>query len=256
MSARGHPPRVPEPAPHFDSLLDTYAKYRTGYSKELYDLVLAQVAPRPRVLDVGAGTGLATRGLAASSPPPRRLVATDIARRMLAQCPAGERVLAAGERLPFRDASFDLATCAQAFHWLDPPRAYDELWRVLAPGGVAALWWKYEHPDDETALAADAAFERVVGKPAPATVFETAPLPDVERSPFGREDRRVVPWSLAFTVESYVGYHASRENLRRGAGPLREKVLEEMTRALSKTHPSGRFEIPYVQRVSFLRKPP
>jgi SAM-dependent methyltransferase len=243
---------VPEPLPHFDSLLDAYELYRTGYSRELYDLVFAQLPrPSPRVLDLGAGTGLAARDLA---PRARSLVACDIARAMLRRCPAGERVLARGEALPFRGGRFDLATCAQAFHWMDPPAAYRELWRVLAPGGVAALWWKYEDPADATARAADEAFERVTGKPAPATQFETSPLPDVEESPFGAEDRRVVPTRLDYTIETYVGYHASRENLRRAAGPLREKVLEETTRALREMHPSGAFAIPYIQRVSFLRK--
>lgn len=117
----------------------------------------------------------------------------------------------------------------------------------------AEVWWKYESPTDPTSLAADAAFERVVGRPAPATALETAPLPGLP-GPFARVEQRLVPWALPQTVESYVGYHASRENLRRAAGRSREKVLEEMRRSLSAMHPTGRFTMPYEQRLWLLHK--
>lgn len=117
----------------------------------------------------------------------------------------------------------------------------------------AEVWWKYESPSDPTALAADAAFERVVGKPAPTTALETEPLPGLP-GPFARVEQALIPWDVETTVERYVGYHASRENLRRGAGPRREKVLEEMRRSLSSMHPSGRFTMPYEQRLWLLHK--
>lgn len=34
----------------------------------------------------------------------------------------------------------DLVTVAQALHWFDRPRFYAEVGRVLAPGGVIAVW--------------------------------------------------------------------------------------------------------------------
>jgi len=240
---------VPEAPPDFGSLVHEYDRHRTGYSPALLDRVLRGRAA-PRVLDVGAGTGLAARDLA---PRARRLVAVDVSGPMLRACPVGERALAKGEALPFRAGSFDLVTCAQAFHWLDAEAAYREFHRVLRPGGVAALWWKYEAPGDPSAAAADAAFERVVGRPAPTTSLETEPLPGLP-GPFAEVEQRVIPWSLPLTVEGYVGYHASRENLRRGAGPLREKVLAEMRRALEAMHPSGRFTLAYEQRLWLLRK--
>lgn len=236
-------------APDFDSLLEAYARFRTGYSPALFDLVLRGRA-LPRVLDVGAGTGLAAKDLA---PRARRFVAVDVARAMLRRCP-GERALAKAEALPFRDASFDVVTCAQAFHWVDPAPAYREFHRVLRPGGLAAIWWKYEAPDDKTAQAADAAFERVVGKPAPSTPLETQPLPELERAPFARVTRRVLRWELPLSVDAYVGYHASRENLRRAAGPLRETVLDAMRADLLAMHPSGRFVMLYEQRVWLLER--
>src|SRR5207244_1491887 len=122
------------PLPEFDSLLRDYERYRTGYSRGLIDLVLAQAPPGAHVLDLAAGTGLATRDL-----PAERTVACDVASAMLSRNPIPRKALARAEALPFRDASFGLVTAAQAFHWFDAPRALREMARVLAPGGVAAV---------------------------------------------------------------------------------------------------------------------
>jgi len=44
-------------------------------------------------------------------------------------------------RLPFDQASFDLAFCVGVLHHLeDPRRGLGELWRVLKPGGTLSLW--------------------------------------------------------------------------------------------------------------------
>jgi hypothetical protein len=34
----------------------------------------------------------------------------------------------------------DLVTVAQAFHWLDHPRFFAEIGRIIAPGGALAVW--------------------------------------------------------------------------------------------------------------------
>jgi hypothetical protein len=45
--------------------------------------------------------------------------------------------------------SVDLVTVAQALHWLDLPAFYGEVSRVLAPGGVFAVWcYGLQHLDD------------------------------------------------------------------------------------------------------------
>lgn len=90
--------------------------------------------PPGRVLDLGAGTGAANREFG-----DREVVALDPVVEMLSLNGA-VRVGGVGERLPFRDGSFDGVFSAYVFRNLDSiPEALAEIRRVLRPGGVAAI---------------------------------------------------------------------------------------------------------------------
>jgi malonyl-CoA O-methyltransferase len=100
------------------------------------------VAPQT-VLDLGAGTGHASRGLKRHYPR-AIVVAADIAPGMLVRARAQSRWLRRFERvradaysLPFRDASFDLVYSSLMLQWCDDlDTAFGEIARVLKPGGL------------------------------------------------------------------------------------------------------------------------
>ena len=52
---------------------------------------------------------------------------------------------AANTTLP--DASIDIVTAAQAFHWFDPEPTKREFKRIIKPGGYAALIWNLRQLD-------------------------------------------------------------------------------------------------------------
>lgn len=86
-------------------------------------------------LDVGCGTGMSARALAALC---RHVVASDPSEAMLGRFAPAERVdrvAARAERLPVRDASADVITLSEVFHWLDAQAFLAEARRVLKPGG-------------------------------------------------------------------------------------------------------------------------
>ncbi|SKC79787.1 class I SAM-dependent methyltransferase [Krasilnikoviella flava] len=94
------------------------------------------------VLDVGTGTGLVLRALAATSPDPLRATGVDVAPAMLAAAgralPAAVFVLADAAALPVADRSVDLVTCVTALQLMPRPDAVLAEWaRVLRPGGRA-----------------------------------------------------------------------------------------------------------------------
>jgi demethylmenaquinone methyltransferase / 2-methoxy-6-polyprenyl-1,4-benzoquinol methylase len=87
--------------------------------------------PQGRLLDLGAGTGAALPILTG-----RDVVALDPAPQMLALNSAPRRVVAVGERLPFRDETFDAVFSAYVVRNLNSLNAtIAEVSRVLVPGG-------------------------------------------------------------------------------------------------------------------------
>jgi SAM-dependent methyltransferase len=127
----------------FDDIADLYDQVRPDYPSQVYELV-SSVRPLAgaRVVDLAAGTGIASRQLRERG---AEVVATDPGVEMLTRLRARRRDVAAvaarAERLPFAAASFDLATCATGWHWIETAAAVAELRRVLRPGGAVALWW-------------------------------------------------------------------------------------------------------------------
>jgi SAM-dependent methyltransferase len=129
---------------YFEGLATGYARHRPTYPAAIVDAILDGFPPPARVLDVGCGTGILTRLLAARG---ARVVGLDPSNDMLATARAtpGEGKpdyrLGTGEVTGQPDASRDVITCAQAFHWLDAPKALREFARVLLQGGRLALVW-------------------------------------------------------------------------------------------------------------------
>lgn len=129
----------------FDRIADHYDAGRPGYPSALFE-ALAQLRGRrldgARVVDVGAGTGIAARALHDRG---ARVLAVDTSAGMLARLrertPSLPAVLGDGVALPVPSGSVDLVTYAQSWHWLEPARAVREAARALRSGGAMAAWW-------------------------------------------------------------------------------------------------------------------
>src|SRR5215468_8667038 len=107
----------------------------------------ARLAPDQRVLDIAAGTGIATEAALSVIGPKGSIVAADLSPAMVEK--AKQRLLAApnasvavenGQNLSFPDQSFDAVLCSLGLMFFpDPARGLSEFCRVLRPGGYAAV---------------------------------------------------------------------------------------------------------------------
>src|SRR5215469_2345211 len=110
-----------------------YDRARPSYPAALVDRIVA-ASPGHDVLDVGCGTGIAARLLAAAG---CRVLGVDPDDRMAAVArQAGLEVeVARFEDWNGAGREFDAVIAAQAWHWVDPVAGAANAARVLRPGG-------------------------------------------------------------------------------------------------------------------------
>lgn len=142
----------------FGTVAEAYDAHRPGYPPELLDELVDAVGAGARALDAGSGTaklagGLAERGATGTAVEPDPEMAA-VARRRLAGT-VWEVVVGDLETCRVDDGAYELFTCGQAWHWIDPERGLDRVRAALRPGGVAAICWNRADFDHLPALRAD-----------------------------------------------------------------------------------------------------
>jgi len=136
-----------DPKERFSDRVDDYVRYRPDYPRPFLELLETECGlGRGRdVADVGSGTGMLTRLLLESG---AQVIAVEpnsamraAAERSLGREPRFRSVDGSAEATGLPDASVDLITAGQAFHWFDTVQARLEFSRVLRPRGWVALAW-------------------------------------------------------------------------------------------------------------------
>ncbi len=193
---------------HFSSVAEAYAAARPTYPAALFDYLAGLAPSHAHAWDCAAGNGQATLALAARF---ARVTATDASAAQLAQAPRHSGVAyreALAQESGLADASVDLVTVAQALHWIDLPRFYQEVARVLVADGVLAVWcYGLQRLDDEALDARLAHFYGSVVGPywAPErklveTGYRTVPFPfeELEAPAFEMAQEWLLPELLAY----------------------------------------------------------
>ncbi|MCC3763021.1 class I SAM-dependent methyltransferase [Glycomyces sp. TRM65418] len=229
----------------FGQAADLYDAIRPTYPAEALEWMLG---PAPKdVVDVGAGTGLLTRGVIALG---HRVTAVDPDDLMLAKLTASSPGLAAAhtgaaEALPLPDASADVITAGQAFHWFDRPRALPELRRVLKPGGVLAPVWNMRDESVDWVARLTAIISNSRGELTPTD----ADAPGYFAPDFGEVETRVFHHGKPFDRDGLIRLVQSRSYYLT-ADAERRRELTEAVGDLADTHPdlAGKdtFTMPYV----------
>jgi SAM-dependent methyltransferase len=158
----------------FGSVASAYERFRLGYPDELVDEVLAYAGrPVRSALEIGAGTGKATRvfaarGIAVTATDPDAAMLTELR----AHVPATVTVVqGAFEDLPLTSA-YDVVYAAASLHWTEPAHRWSRVAALLEPGGTFASF-------GGPRCLADAALEQAVRDArSPYLVDDDVPSPD------------------------------------------------------------------------------
>ena len=225
----------------FDLVAADYDEVRPSYPDEVYDAIDAlHPLPGARVLDLAAGTGVATRQLLERG---AQVVAMDpgapMLQRLKRHSPHAAAVVGRAEQLPFAQATFDLACCATAWHWVDAAATVQQLRLVVRPGGLLALWWANQARND----AID--WERAEGEvherwqlrggsrpPTHAGVGPTEAAADLRRRGLDVVVETELGWSRTISRETHlrmVGTYSVVLDL----GERRQQLLDEIAAALA-----------------------
>jgi SAM-dependent methyltransferase len=128
----------------FDKVPEIYDRARPGYPASLFDdlFAYARSPAAPRVVEIGPGTGQATKSLLERG---ARVTAVELGPNLAAFL---RQKFAGSERLDvinaaFEDAdlpsAFDIVFSATAFHWVDPAVRYAKAYALLRRDGVLAI---------------------------------------------------------------------------------------------------------------------
>ena len=232
-------PKARGPYTAFADVAGAYERGRPGYPDEA---VCWLVGDDPcDVVDVGAGTGKLTRALVAHG---QRVVAVEpldeMRAELVAAVPGVRAVAGSAEAIPAPDASADVVTSAQAFHWFDHARALPEIARVLRPGGRLALVWNSRDDRDPWMARLSA----IIGN---ETIEESDVIPVIDASGLFE-----CVETASFVFEQYrdrdglLDLVLSRSYLAKLPSAEREPVLEEVGSYYDETATDGGVRLAYV----------
>ncbi|GAB7129182.1 class I SAM-dependent methyltransferase [Silvimonas sp. JCM 19000] len=131
---------------NFGNTAEDYRRYRAGFPIEFFTQAAAHGVglAGQQILDIGTGTGTLARGFAQRG---AQVIGMDPATALLEQAVGmaqeeGVHVdfrVGRAEQTGLADASLDVVSAGQCWHWFDRPAAAQEAWRVLRRGGTLMM---------------------------------------------------------------------------------------------------------------------
>ncbi|SJN18031.1 Methyltransferase [Microbacterium esteraromaticum] len=229
---------------------EDYDRFRPGFPDAAADLIV----PRPvgAVLDLGAGTGKFTERLVGRA---GRLIAVEPSEQMLAvlqtKMTVVETHVGTAERIPLADATVDVVTVAQAFHWFDREPACTEIRRVLVSGGTLGLLWNRADPG--------CTWDRACARVAHPWLSDEMPVSNAAQEllpGFSEPVHQEIPWRECITRADYIARWLTVSTFIAASDTDRARMVAEVEHILdtdAATAGRDEFDLPQITDVFVYR---
>jgi len=229
----------------FDEQAEAYDRFRPTYPDAVIDELLGPMPLGLDVLDVGCGTGIASRQIAQRG---ANVLGVELAPRM-AEIARGHGVdvdIAAFEGWNAAGRTFDRVTSAQAWHWLDLPVATAKAASVLRPGGRLCLLWNAGCQPDDLADALEDVYASVVPRGGhrlfrgyaasrssevktglDSEIGAISAVPD-----FGAPTEKWFPWTRAYQRDEWLDQLVSRSDHAALEQAVRDRLFDAIGAAI------------------------
>lgn len=199
----------------FSRVADVYDEVRPSYPSELFDALFGMLPPQPEIVEVGPGTGQATRDLLARGATVHAVeVGPAMAAKLRSNLPNDrlQVTVADFEEADLPPAAADAVFSATAYHWVSPAAQTDRPARLLRPGGVLAIvdLIQVDSPVDRGFFAAAQPIyerygERHQGPPAPPRERADPPIRAALEADgrFERVEVRRYDWDQTYSAGEY-----------------------------------------------------
>lgn len=249
----------------FDADANTYEVARPPYPPRVFELLdtVCGIGPGSSVLEIGAGTGLATgellrRGVKVTAVEPGAQLAKRLSDRLGG--PSLEVVVDDFETADLR-GEWSAAISATAFHWLRTDVAIPKLAKLIRPGGWLAVWWHVFTDPDQPTVFRDALnqlyadflpHEQRTRDSRPGPLRPESWVPDLEQGGwFGPACTEFIRWNHRLTGTGARLLFASFPNVGELADGPRTAFLDSLERLIDDRF-DGCVNEPYVTAVYLL----
>jgi SAM-dependent methyltransferase len=208
-------PPSADPRKSFDPAAEIYDEIRPNYPAALFDYLFGLLPPRAHILEVGPGTGQATRDLLGRGAVVHAVeLGPGMAAKLSANLATDDLQVTVGdfEHVDVPTHSMDALFSATAYHWITPSAQLDRPAAILKRGGILAIvdTNQVDSPDDDGFFdAVQPIYERYgqghAGPPAPPRANVDPPI----RQSLS-QDRRYVDvevhgynWNQTYSAAAY-----------------------------------------------------
>jgi SAM-dependent methyltransferase len=241
----------------FDAVPDVYERVRPRYPAAMFADLFALLPAHPHVLEVGPGTGKATRDLLDFGATVHAIeIGPAMAEKLRDVVPSRSLTVTVGnfEDVPVDERHYDCVFSATAYHWIAPTAQLERPAALLKPRGLVAIvdLIQVDSPNDHGFFAAaQQIYERYseghTGPPAPRREEVEGPI----RAELEADDRfehvgvRRYDWDQTYTASQYRELMVSYSPTLLMEPRARQGLLDDME-AFVKEHFASRVVRPLV----------